>query len=74
MAKIRLLAVGAGGHGRSVAEASELSGHSELLCFLDNSLPVGETVPGVPVLGPVTITGCYGARKEAASVLHIGRR
>ena len=39
MSKIRLLVVGAGGHGRSVAEAAELSGQFEVVCFLDDSLP-----------------------------------
>lgn len=53
MAKIRLLVVGAGGHGRSVAEAAELSGQFEVVGFLDDSLPAVEPVLGVPVLGPV---------------------
>lgn len=68
MAKIRLLVVGAGGHGRSVAEAAELSGHFEVVCFLDDSLPVGETVLGVPVLGPVTSMAHYRARADQAIV------
>ena len=53
MTKIRLLVVGAGGHGRSVAEAAELSGQFEVVGLLDDSLPAGESVLGVPVLGPV---------------------
>jgi len=53
MAKIRLLVVGAGGHGRSVAEAAELSGQFDLVGFLDDSLTAGDTALGVPVLGPV---------------------
>lgn len=53
MAKIRLLVVGAGGHGRSVAEAAELSGQFSVVGFLDDSLPAGETVLDLPVLGPV---------------------
>lgn len=53
MAKIRLLVVGAGGHGRSVAEAAELSGQFSVVGFLDDLLPAGETVLGLPVLGPV---------------------
>ncbi len=53
MAKTRLLVVGAGGHGRSVAEAAELSGQFEVVGFLDDLLPAGETVLGVPVLGSV---------------------
>lgn len=53
MSKLRLLVVGAGGHGRSVAEAAELTGRFEVAGFLDDSLPSGETVLGVPVLGQV---------------------
>jgi sugar O-acyltransferase (sialic acid O-acetyltransferase NeuD family) len=54
MAKTRLLVVGAGGHGCSVAEASELSGKFEVVGFLDDSLATGETVLGIPVFGPVS--------------------
>jgi sugar O-acyltransferase (sialic acid O-acetyltransferase NeuD family) len=53
MVKPRLLVVGSGGHGRSVAEAAELSGLFEVVGFLDDALPVGEIVLGVPILGPV---------------------
>lgn len=35
MVKTRLLVVGAGGHGRSVAEAAELSGMFEVVGLLD---------------------------------------
>ena len=38
--KIRLLVVGAGGHGRSVVEAAELSGQFEVVGLLDDSLPL----------------------------------
>ncbi len=53
MNKTRLLIVGAGGHGRSVAEAAELTGVFEVVGFLDDSLPAGKTVLGATVLGPV---------------------
>jgi sugar O-acyltransferase (sialic acid O-acetyltransferase NeuD family) len=53
MAKPRLLLVGADGHGRSVAEAAELSRQFAVVGFLDDSLPAGETVLSVSVLGPV---------------------
>lgn len=42
MAKPRLLVVGASGHGRSFAEASELSGQFEIVGFLDDSQPSSE--------------------------------
>ncbi len=53
MSKTRLLIVGAGGHGCSVAEAAEMSCHFNVVGFLDDSLPVGGTTLGVPVLGPL---------------------
>ena len=68
MAKIRLLVVGAGGHGRSVAEAAELSNLFEVVGFLDDSLPAGETVLGVPVLGPVASVALHWAAAELAMV------
>jgi hypothetical protein len=51
MSKARLLVVGSGGHGRSVAEAAEISCHFNVVGFLDDSLPVGDTALGIPVLG-----------------------
>lgn len=54
MSKTRLLVVGAGGHGRSVAEAAEISGQFEVVGFLDDALPIGEAVLGLTVLGPVS--------------------
>jgi sugar O-acyltransferase (sialic acid O-acetyltransferase NeuD family) len=53
MGKIRLLVVGAGGHGRSVAEAAQLSGLFSVVGFLDDSMPAGEIALGIPVLGSV---------------------
>ncbi len=68
MAKTRLLVVGAGGHGRSVAEAAELSGQFEVVGFLDDSLPAGETVLGLPVLGPVASMAHHRAAADQAIV------
>lgn len=68
MPKIRLLVVGAGGHGRSVAEAAELSGEFEVVGFLDDSLPAGETVLGLPVLGPVASMANHRATADQATV------
>lgn len=53
MSKIRLLIVGAGGHGRSLAETAELSGQFEVVGFLDDSMPTGESALGHLVLGSV---------------------
>ena len=53
MSKTRLLIIGAGGHGVSVAEAAELSEAFEVVGFLDDALPVGKAVQNGFVLGPI---------------------
>lgn len=68
MARTRLLVVGAGGHGRSVAEAAELSGQFAVVGFLDDSLPAGETVLGVPLLGPVASMADHRATADQTIV------
>jgi len=47
----RLVIVGAGGHGRSVAEAALACGQFELAGFLDDSFPRLDQVWDFPVLG-----------------------
>lgn len=54
MGKVKLLVVGAGGHGRSVAEAAELGDGFEIIGFLDDAVPVGDLILGCPVLGPIS--------------------
>ena len=49
----RLLIVGAGGHGRSVAEAALESGAYEVVGFLDDAFPGLGSVWEIPVLGKV---------------------
>jgi len=51
MSKAKLLIIGAGEHGRSVAEAAELSGEFEIIGFLDDSVATGQVVFEYPVLG-----------------------
>jgi sugar O-acyltransferase (sialic acid O-acetyltransferase NeuD family) len=48
----RLLIVGAGGHGRSVAESVELAGSFKLAGFADDAWPELQAVWEFPVLGP----------------------
>jgi sugar O-acyltransferase (sialic acid O-acetyltransferase NeuD family) len=50
--KPKVLIIGAGGHGQSVAEAAELNGQFEVVGFLDDALALGTLVLGYPVLGP----------------------
>ncbi|MBG0788472.1 MAG: NeuD/PglB/VioB family sugar acetyltransferase [Anaerolineaceae bacterium] len=47
----RLVIFGAGGHGRSLAALIQKMGGFELLGFVDDGVPAGETVLGLPVLG-----------------------
>lgn len=68
MAKIRLLVVGAGGHGRSVAEAAELSGQFEVVGFLDDALPAGKLLLNVAVLGPMVGIGHHRAAADQTIV------
>jgi sugar O-acyltransferase (sialic acid O-acetyltransferase NeuD family) len=68
-AKPRLLIVGAGGHGRSVAEAVLMSGIFELVGFLDDSaFANGGDVWGLPVLGPAADFADYAAVASHAVV------
>jgi sugar O-acyltransferase (sialic acid O-acetyltransferase NeuD family) len=68
MAKTRLIVVGSGGHGRSVAEAAELSGQFEVVGFLDDALPTNKLVLGVPVLGAVASMAKHQAVADQAIV------
>lgn len=48
----RLVIIGAGGHGRAVAEAAQMMGKWGRIAFLDDALPRhAEVRPGQPVLG-----------------------
>ena len=67
--KPRLLVVGAGGHGRSVAEAVLMSGDFDLVGFLDDgAFARGGDVWGLPVLGPANAFADYAALASHAVV------
>lgn len=66
--KTRLLILGAGGHGCSVAEAASLSGQFEVVGFLDDALPAGHIVMGHPVLGPLASWGTHVDTAQQAIV------
>jgi sugar O-acyltransferase (sialic acid O-acetyltransferase NeuD family) len=61
MNKSKLLIVGAGGHGQSVAEAAELNGQFEVIGFVDDGVAIGALVMGYPVLGGATLLSAYAA-------------
>lgn len=70
--KPRLLIVGAGGHGRSVAEAVLMAGQFNLVGFLDDgAFARGESVWDLPMLGPATAFENY-ADKATHAVVAIG--
>ena len=52
-AKTKLLIIGAGGHGQSVAEAAELNGQFEVVGFVDDALALDTLVLGYPVLSSI---------------------
>lgn len=64
----RLLIVGAGGHGRSVAEAASLGGQYSLVCFADDAVSGAYRVSGWPVLGTTADLASYRDRAEVAVV------
>jgi sugar O-acyltransferase (sialic acid O-acetyltransferase NeuD family) len=67
--KPRLLIVGAGGHGRSVAEAVLMADHFSLVGFADDGAYAhGEAVWGLPVLGPATAFEKYASHATHAVV------
>lgn len=65
---LRLLIIGAGGHGRSVAEAAVACGCFQLVGFLDDAFPALADIRGVPVLGTTAALGAHCALADAAIV------
>ena len=72
MPETRLLVVGAGGHGRYVADTAELSFHFDAVGFLDDSLPVGDSRKGAPVLVPLASLSKHWAAADQAIVAMAG--
>lgn len=64
----RLLIVGAGGHGRSVAEAALVSGAFESLGFADDAADAVNDVWGHPVWGTTNDLACYREDADVAIV------
>ena len=62
----RLLILGAGGHGRAVAEAAAASGTFEVIGFLDDAYPAVTAVRNMPVLG--AIADCCGLAHAADQI------
>jgi len=67
MSQLRtLLVVGAGGHGKAVAEAALLSGQWQRVNFVDDRWPALEAVCGMPVLGGLDRLAEYAATADGA--------
>jgi sugar O-acyltransferase (sialic acid O-acetyltransferase NeuD family) len=64
----KLLIVGAGGHGKSLAEAALASGNFELVGFVDDAAPQLTSVWDWPVLGATASLAEYRTRADAAIV------
>lgn len=64
----RLLIVGAGGHGRSVAEAVLAAGQYELVGFVDDAATSLQHVWDLPVFGTTADFASYRQHAEAAIV------
>ncbi|SDI11692.1 sugar O-acyltransferase, sialic acid O-acetyltransferase NeuD family [Paraburkholderia phenazinium] len=64
----KLLIVGAGGHGKSVAEAALACGSFELVGFVDDAAPELTSVWDWPVLGTTASLAEYRSRADAAIV------
>ena len=65
-----LFIVGAGGHGKAVAEIAQLAQRYEQIFFLDDMAPVGSVGPlGLPVAGPI---GSVRSGKGKEYVVAIG--
>lgn len=68
MARKKLLIVGAGGHGRSVAEAATLSQKYEVIGFADDSTHSEPHIWGIPIMGPTSNLGSYRHLADEAIV------
>lgn len=64
----KLIIIGSGGHGRSVAESIQLKGEFELIGFVDDSYTDGQSVWGIPVLGTIDALPGLSAKAEWAVV------
>jgi sugar O-acyltransferase (sialic acid O-acetyltransferase NeuD family) len=64
----RLLIVGAGGHGRSVAEAVLAAGKYELMGFVDDAAPSLQHIWDLPVFGATADLASYRQYADAAIV------
>ena len=71
----KILIVGAGGHGKSLLDLLKAQGkEAEAVGFLDDTLPSGELVLGIPILGAVdTLSSFLESHEFINGVGKIGR-
>jgi sugar O-acyltransferase (sialic acid O-acetyltransferase NeuD family) len=63
----RLVVLGAGGHGRVVADAAEMQAKWSSICFLDDSFPTHTMTGAWPIIGPTSEGGSLPASMLAKS-------
>ncbi len=68
MSTRRLLIVGAGGHGRAVAEAAKAAGQYEIAGFADDAVPASARIFDIPVLGAICDIASMRAQADSAIV------
>ena len=68
VARRRLLIVGAGGHGRAVAEAADLGNEFEVAGFVDDGIQPGRRVGNSTVLGPIAVLASWRSHADIAIV------
>jgi sugar O-acyltransferase (sialic acid O-acetyltransferase NeuD family) len=68
MLKLKLIIVGAGGHGRALAEAVNLKNDFELVGFVDDSWPDNTLVWKYPILGKIADLSQYREKADWAVV------
>ena len=68
MSQRTLLVLGAGGHGKAVAEAALLSGEWQRVCFVDDRWPALQACLQLPVVGNLQGLGAVAADAAIAAV------
>lgn len=65
---VKLMIIGAGGHGQAVAEAAELSGQYVVVGFLDDAYPTLQQAMGYPIMGTIADAAALMAEYEGTVV------
>src|SRR2546423_2426004 len=70
---MQVILIGAGGHGKVVLDILRCQGKYERVGFLDaNSALAGQSIGGLPVLGPINLLPKLRQQKIRAAIVSIG--